>query len=197
MRPPPKPQRATVSASATGKNNSKIIFVCICICYEIHNYFENNFSLSVMPFGRPVREECQVSVEGRQYRRNLLRCFLPSLCTPRKKCRVALFCTFLLNGDWREQNQLIHICKGSSCCPRGVESTKEKLRAWLPALLRTLRPSQLNGGNWMDWSTPVVFLGLLQGIHGLLADMYRYAFSVPALDCRSPEASALLPFEWP
>ena len=36
------------------KINSKIIFVCICICYEMHKYFENNFSLSVMPFGRPV-----------------------------------------------------------------------------------------------------------------------------------------------
>ena len=136
-----------------------------------------------------LRAECQVSVEGRQYRRNLLRCFLPSLRTPRKKCRVVLFCTFLLNGDWREQKQLIHICKGSSCCPRGVESTKEKLRAWLPALLRTLRPSQLNRGNWMNWSNPLVFLGLLQGMHGLLADMYRYAFSVPALACRSPGAT--------
>ena len=51
---PPQNCKEQLCLHLLRKINSKIIFVCICICYEMHNQFENNFSLSVMPFGRTV-----------------------------------------------------------------------------------------------------------------------------------------------
>eukprot|EP00971_Amphidinium_carterae_P353058 6492807-Amphidinium_carterae.8 len=102
---------------------------------------------------------------------------MPSAKTPRKRATVLLIASGMLNGDWREGQCLIHVCSGHACCPQGRVSAVEKMEMLLGKLLKSVRPSVINRGNWLEYHKPFSFLGLLHGMHGLLTALYQRAFA--------------------
>eukprot|EP00971_Amphidinium_carterae_P348558 6490560-Amphidinium_carterae.1 len=83
----------------------------------------------------------------------------------------------LFNGDWRNEETFQHHCAG--CCP-DEEVVREKIRRWLPVLLKALRARLLNQGDWLNWQTSLFFVGFLSRMHGLFSRAFAAAFSTAA-----------------
>ena len=108
------------------------------------------------------------------FRQAILTCFLPKRKYPRKRCVCLLLCA-LLNGDWRQQDRVLHICK-PGCCHNKAE-TLSKIKDVMHRALRSLRPSKMCRANWQDWHRPMNVLGLIGNMHHLLGDAFEMALT--------------------
>ena len=108
-----------------------------------------------------------------QHRKTMLDLFLPPRRHSRQRSVVVAACC-VANGDWRKQNVLEHLC-GPTCCQSDEEAVL-KMKVALRDLIKTLRPNRLCRGNWLEWSKPMAFIGILS-MHNLLQVLLTAAFS--------------------
>eukprot|EP00971_Amphidinium_carterae_P333452 6468212-Amphidinium_carterae.2 len=109
-----------------------------------------------------------------QFRRSVLKLWNHRALPPRTQAVITMAAAFL-NGDWRCQDSLQHMC-GNGCCGSRQDS-EQKVRKILQKLFKTLRVSKLCKGNWAHWWVPLTGIGILQSMHGVLHAIYRAAFA--------------------
>ena len=109
------------------------------------------------------------------HRQKVMQTFCPPLSQkPKSAAVIRTLALTLWNGDW--QSPIIsHHCPGLHCC-ESHEVMVTKLKLWLPKLLKALRLSTFESGNWSAWQQSLYLLGFLSQCH----DMLRKAL-VPTL----------------
>ena len=123
---------------------------------------------------RRLPPEHTLTRQAVRFRHNALALWSPPDHKARKASLVRCLASCLFNGDWQQQQTLDHICHG--CC-KDTQETGEKMMAYLPRLLTSLRGAGLCKANWVEWSAPLGCIGLLTSMHGLLPDLFHLAFS--------------------
>ena len=85
-----------------------------------------------------------------RHRQRVLLVFSPSLEEkPKNAAIIRVLARYLLNGDWRSP-QVQHRCQGTTCC-ESKDHTIQKLKLHMPKLLKSLRLSTFNSGDWAAW----------------------------------------------
>ena len=92
-------------------------------------------------------QNAPLSQEADSYRRTVLECFSPSQEEwPRANATIHCLANALLNGDWRVEGKLVHHCH-PRCCT-SYAHTVQKMKQFLPLLLKALSMRRLEVGNW-------------------------------------------------
>ena len=133
-------------------------------------------AVSTLVSRRLIVRHHALSGPAAQERRRILQTWLEPLKRSRKVAFIKVMAAFVLNGDWRRQDAIEHICAGPKCCET-MEATASKVRQSVMKLLSLLKPSTLCKCNWAEWSVPMAFIGLLTGIHALLPAALHLAFT--------------------
>ena len=111
----------------------------------------------IMSTGKILSEQAVV------FRKNILEQFLCDGKSGRKRASMIVLAG-LLNGDWRRDDVLEHICSSSECC-RSREHACEKISWAIRHVLKTCRGSSLCRDNWLEWRRPISVVGLLLFAH--------------------------------
>ena len=115
-----------------------------------------------------------LSADAVRHRQSLLECYLPPISQPRKRA-VVLSLFAVCNGDWRLPRTIQHVCAGERCCSQ-PRIAAERMVQIIRKMLRSLRPSRLCRANWLEWTTPLIFIALLEKLNFLLQDAFALAF---------------------
>ena len=128
----------------------------------------------VRRFMRVIEPE-PLGPEAVLYRDQILRFFTPESSRGASARRTLVCFAEHLNGDWRREDGIFHLCRGESCC-KDFEDTVQKT-LWLFSLLlqSAVQPCVLNRGNWLAWQKAWPFFGVF-GVHGVLKAVFHLTF---------------------
>ena len=131
----------------------------------------------------PRRLQCYkvgtISPDARAFREHVQALFLPPTRWARRRASMEVV-SRILNGDWRQEKVLIHICTPE--CPSDCHNqTLEALQALLPRVLSQMRPFMFSKNNWLDWRVQLNYFGWAMYLHALLRDclLWVIAGSIP------------------
>lgn len=112
-----------------------------------------------------------------QYRLALIHNFVdPDELTGKKQHVRAFVIKTLVNGDIRRRDCFQHVC-GPGCC-RNRDDCVEKVKTFLIPALAGALPPVFKRDRWTGNDEAPAWMGLLEGIHGLLSRVYRRWYSV-------------------
>ena len=106
---------------------------------------------------------CPLSEAAIGYRDKVLQVYSPTLFSKPKSASVIRVLTdVLFNGDWASPI-IRHHCPGPHCC-QNREHMVQRMKTWLPRLLRALRLSSFSAGDWSQWHASLDLLGFLSSL---------------------------------
>eukprot|EP00971_Amphidinium_carterae_P352314 6492542-Amphidinium_carterae.1 len=117
---------------------------------------------------------------SKEHKETVLKYFMPTLRTPRKRALVQLAAKFF-NSNWKMGNVVHHVCHGPPCCSSKHESAC-KATIILMKLIGGLKPKMFSKSNWLDWVASTRFYGILAGMHGVLQALFGHAFGGASLE---------------
>ena len=115
--------------------------------------------------GVEVIHSQSLSDDALAYRKHILAVFAPNM-SEKPKCAATILgitqCVY--NGDWRVPT-LQHYCSGTACC-QDRQETIAKMKATMPRLVKSLRLTSFNDGDWASWHKSLRLMGFWSSFHG-------------------------------
>ena len=147
-------------------------------------HFKDALTREILEQPLGIVEDEVLSSEAQVYRDKALQLFAPSKTRSRARALVLVLANALFNSDWRCE-QVRHICR-AGCC-ESIAHTRDKVRRYVPLLVRSLALRVFCRDNWSGWPEGMQLVGLLSNMHGLFQRTFLRCFSawaayLPALE---------------